>query len=197
LVLAGILLVGTLLVGIQAAARPAPAAQFTDGGAERCLTCHAAESMTLMANTAHGDTSNPYTPYAQQGCESCHGPGSLHASRARGGPGRPGLTQFGIVEPPRRQIDACLSCHATDMGELPGMAWNGSMHDVGNITCSNCHRVHALISPIVDRDLQIEVCSACHHGQVADHPRFEDKGILFDKLICHDCHDVHQLMARD
>ena len=63
-------------------------AQFSAGGTEQCLTCHAGDNMTIMAETPHGNTDNPHSPYSKQGCESCHGPGSVHISRAGGGAGR-------------------------------------------------------------------------------------------------------------
>ena len=76
----------------------APDAQFTSEGSERCLTCHAGESMTAVLDTPHGDATNPHTPFANYGCESCHGPGSWHISRARGGAGFPPLLGFHIEE---------------------------------------------------------------------------------------------------
>ena len=71
--------------------------QFTEGGTELCLSCHGGESMTIMADTAHGNVDNPHTPYAQKGCESCHGPGSVHVSRAGGGIGFPLLLSPGAA----------------------------------------------------------------------------------------------------
>jgi len=77
-----------------------PEAQFTAEGAERCLNCHAGERMTIMAETAHGNSQDPHTPFAKQGCESCHGPGSLHVSRARGGRGFPAMITLAAGFPP-------------------------------------------------------------------------------------------------
>ncbi len=71
-----------------------PQAQFTAAGVEGCLRCHVGDRLTAMAKTAHGNKDNPHTPYATQGCESCHGPGSFHSSRARGGVGFPALISF-------------------------------------------------------------------------------------------------------
>lgn len=189
-------LTGLLFTGAVARDRPAdglPEAQYTAEGSARCLRCHAGEQMTLMAETAHGDVENPHTPWAQKGCESCHGPGSLHASRARGGRGVPALVTFGRDESVSRQTQACIACHGQDMGDVPGMDWTGSAHDTGRMTCISCHDGHIADNPLRDQQAQRESCTQCHGRQVDSHPRFEDKGIVFDKLACYDCHDVHQL----
>jgi DmsE family decaheme c-type cytochrome len=170
-----------------------PEAQYTAEGTERCLKCHAGETMTVVADTAHGDAGNPHTPYAQKGCESCHGPGSLHVSRARGGIGFPALIVFDKRDTVARQTGACLGCHADDMGDLEGMAWSGSAHDTGRMTCVSCHQGHVVGNPLADPVRQQQSCAKCHDEDIAAHPRFEDKGIVFDKLSCYDCHDVHQL----
>ena len=82
------------------------------------------------------------------------------------------------------------------MGDLEGMAWTGSAHDDGEHHLHQLPRqAHIVGNPLLEtgqagRDL----CSNCHKDAIASHPRFEDKGIVFDRLSCHDCHDVHQLV---
>jgi DmsE family decaheme c-type cytochrome len=170
-----------------------PEAQYTAEGMERCMHCHGGERMTLMAETAHGNLDNPHTPWAKEGCESCHGPGSLHASRARGGRGFPSLVTFARDESAETKTQACIGCHAKVMGDQPGMEWTGSAHDTHDITCTTCHTAHAVDMPLKEQQKQTDSCTKCHKKQIAAHSRFEDKGIVFDKLTCYDCHDVHQL----
>jgi DmsE family decaheme c-type cytochrome len=169
-------------------------AQFTAEGTERCLRCHAGERMTIMADTAHGNPDNPDAPYASHGCESCHGPGSLHVSRARGGRGFPALVTFAESDSVQRQTEACIGCHANDMGDLEGMEWSGSVHDADDMTCVSCHEAHIVGNPLEVHERQLEACATCHKEEIASHSRFEDKGIVFDRLSCYDCHDVHQLI---
>jgi len=176
-------------------ARAQADAQFTDGGTQQCLDCHGGESMEVMAETPHGNVDNPHTPFATQGCESCHGPGSLHVSRAAGGAGFPALLRFNDAGVVAEQTAACVGCHADDMGELKRMKWTGSVHDTDEITCVNCHKAHATESPLADKTLQRDTCAGCHEAQIAAHPTFEDKGIVFDNLSCFDCHDIHQLLS--
>ena len=179
---------------LAASVAAASAADYTKEGTEKCLSCHAGDAMTVMADTVHGDIDNPHAPYATQGCESCHGPGSLHNSRARGGAGSPPLLRFGAQgDPQSEQTATCLACHAEAMGDLEGMAWTGSLHDTDEISCSNCHTMHVAVNPLAERAQQEANCAACHEDQIDSHNRFERKGIVFEKLTCHDCHDVHQL----
>lgn len=180
----------------QSGANPGPQAKFTEDGTERCLKCHGGERITVIAETAHGDKDDPHAPFAQQGCESCHGPGSLHVSRARGGAGFPALLRFQRGEPVAKQNGACLDCHAKDMAGVKGMEWSGSLHDTGRMTCVSCHKVHAQVDSMTFIEEQSKNCARCHKEQIARHPTFADKGIVFDQLTCFDCHDIHQLTAK-
>ena len=202
-------LLATASASAQQADKPADnpyIAQYTGEGAAACLYCHDVERMRLIAKTPHGDKKNPDSPFARHACESCHGPGSLHATRSRRGRGRPPMVNFGIntSTSPARQSQSCLTnCHEKKMGKLDGMQWKGSIH--GNpwkdaagkpqeMSCSNCHEVHVENDPMKDKQAQAKVCYSCHKKTEKEHPRFKDKAIAFEKLSCWDCHDVHQLI---
>jgi len=188
------LLTGFATLAIAQNDRPSTqAAQFTAGGTESCMRCHAGENMAIVGETPHGDKDNPDSPFAQQGCESCHGPGSLHVSRARGGAGFPALLRFGDRKTRPEQNQACLDCHAQDMGDTPGMEWQGSLHDTPRMTCVGCHTLHSAENDMLDKQTQTQTCSRCHEEQISAHKDFQSKGIVFDRLMCSDCHDVHQL----
>lgn len=196
--------------GLTQAPEAGPVSQnephYTETGVEACLYCHSVDRMRLILDTRHGDAKNPDTPMAQHGCESCHGPGSLHATRSRRGKGRPPMFSYGEKgkTPPGKQAKRCLeNCHDKTLGTLPGMEWEGSAHgrvwtDVdGNqkqMSCSNCHEIHIHTEPLKEKEQQAVICYRCHQKTEAEHPRFEEKGIDFDKLECWDCHDVHQLI---
>lgn len=170
-----------------------PQAQFTTDGVEGCFACHQGDHLSLMAKTVHGNSDNPYTPYATHGCESCHGPSSLHSSRARGGVGFPALITFHQgQEPSQVQNQACTSCHENDMGELKGIKWYGSRHELKGMTCNFCHQLHVASNPMKDQQLQKEQCSKCHSSKIETHDDFASSGIEFERLSCSTCHDVHQ-----
>lgn len=200
LALAG--MAGFLLAAGSAHGEPSghvPEAHYTDAGADGCMRCHAGDSIVVILETPHGDQTNPYAPFGKNeaGCEACHGPGSLHVSRARGGAGFPPLARFGRDgETVAEQLDICLGCHSETMGEHPGMAFRGSLHDTGRMTCSNCHTIHDSGIDLASRDAQITNCATCHDEQIENHQQFAGRGIVFDQLTCHDCHDVHQLKRR-
>lgn len=167
---------------------------FTESGSEDCLRCHSGEKIRGVLASPHLDSPNPNAPVAIHGCESCHGPGSIHISRAHGGQGFPPLTIFGrgsATSPRDEQLQACLSCHALGGMGVDVIGFVGSPHDRRTINCSTCHQVHVEDDPISDRESQAKTCNRCHRRHMESHPRFEDKSIDFDNLSCATCHDVH------
>ena len=128
-------------------------------------------------------------------CESCHGPGGMHSSRAGGGVGRPLLIAFEETDDAKEQNAACMSCHVETMGDLEGFAWVGSLHEAADMTCQDCHKSHSTDRAMRDPTEQRANCSGCHRRQIDRHPRCEGRGIEFDKLECSACHWVHELEA--
>lgn len=184
-------------------------AEFSAKKSQACLFCHNLERMRAILDTPHGDRNNPDSPYVQHECESCHGPGSLHVTRLRRNKTRVLMIDYSAETktPLAKQSETCLdNCHEKDMGKLKGMEWNGSVHgriwvdaDGQNkeMSCTNCHKLHEKHDSLKDRTQQATVCYKCHEKSEREHPRFEDKGIVFDKLTCWDCHDVHQLIYKE
>ena len=176
-------------------ASTAPQAKYTARGVEGCLECHAGVLMTLVADTVHGNKDNPHTPYANHGCESCHGPGSFHSSRARGGVGFPALLAFRQWETTELHNQACLNCHGKDMGELTAIVkWKGSLHEARGMTCIYCHQSHVSSDRMKDPQPQRERCSKCHGSKIAGHTGGED---LLKLKKCSECHKVHELTPKE
>lgn len=177
-----------------AAQAPTRTPGFTREGSESCLRCHSGEKMRAIAASPHFDMNIQGTPAATHGCESCHGKGSIHISRAHGGKGFPRLTEFarGRRGSPRdEQLHACLSCHADDsMGEMQTV-FIGSIHDRPSINCSNCHTAHEKSDPMGDIEAQTKVCSRCHRKDIRNHSPVKGEEIDFDTQACSTCHDVH------
>ena len=167
---------------------------YTELGVDDCLRCHSGEKMRAVLASPHMNSVNPEAPAAGHGCEACHGPGSIHISRAHGGQGFPPLTTFGrgsSASPREEQLQACLGCHALEGMGGEAIGFIGSPHDRRTINCSTCHQLHAGSDPIHDKEHQLKTCNRCHRRHMESHPRFEDKSINFDSLACATCHDVH------
>ncbi|MBT8059055.1 MAG: hypothetical protein KJO33_05630 [Gammaproteobacteria bacterium] len=150
--------------------------------------------MRAIAGSAHGDESRPNSPAARHGCESCHGPGSIHVSRAHGGRGFPPLTTFGRGKNASgrdEQLTACLACHGSGDRDVSQVVFAGSPHDRRTINCSSCHTAHAESDRMRDREGQVSTCSRCHKRQIESHPEFRGRRLDFGAVSCAACHDVH------
>jgi DmsE family decaheme c-type cytochrome len=125
------------------------------------------------------------------GCESCHGPGSLHV--------KVGGSRATMVNP-RKSPEACFQCHLDKRGEfsLP------NTHPVlaGKVSCVDCHNVHegdAIKGTGASMDAQNDTCTKCHSAQKG--PFVYEHGAM--KEGCTACHNPHgsvnqrMLVARD
>lgn len=189
-------LLPALMTATESEVEPKRTPSFTEDGSATCLKCHSGEKMRAMQGSSHFDPETPHTPAADHGCESCHGAGSIHSSRAHGGVGFPALTMFGrgsANSPRDEQLAACLDCHAGEETGREPIAFFGSVHDRRTINCSTCHKAHVEVDPISDKEKQAATCFRCHRKQREEHPRFEGKSINFDALSCSTCHDVHMV----
>lgn len=151
-------------------------ADFT--GSESCAECHG-------DITEHFDTSTHARIKAEGGkalnvgCESCHGPGSLH-DQTGGGPDT-------IVNPEQSQ-QVCFRCHADKRGEfsLP------HSHPVaGNkVSCSDCHNVHegpAIAGGARTVASRNQTCYECHTAQRGPFV-FEHEAMREGCTACHEPH---------
>jgi DmsE family decaheme c-type cytochrome len=163
-----------------------------------CTTCHDENwrvPVLAIYQTPHGNHADPRTPT----CQSCHGESEAH--RANPGEAAPD-TVFGTkskhVSSAQQRGDACLTCHQTGQR----LHWSGSEHQVRDVTCSNCHTVHANRDPVLTKITQPDVCFACHKTQRAQVHRISRHPILEGKVSCSDCHNPHgstgpKLMAKN
>ena len=159
------------------------AAEFM--GADICEACHEDIAAGLGMNP-HGQSADPRTPSARDGCESCHGPGSLHVEAD--GESSAGMFSFHPVsdETTELQNAACLACH---QGKAL-MHWQASAHDNEDTACSSCHTVH-LPDRVLERTTQAEVCYGCHRTIRAQTYHASTHPIRAAKVVCSDCHNAH------
>ena len=168
---------------LQAQTQP-PAAPGDYVGEDTCLGCHA-DQAAVYHSSPHGRAENPRSPRAKQGCESCHGPGKAHVDAG----GDPKLIQNPAKMPPRDASDRCMTCH----NRGAHAAWEGSAHDVRQVSCTTCHSVHHAKSAkgqLKARD-QSTLCATCHRDKVAKADRSGHMPLREGKLECTSCHNPH------
>jgi predicted CXXCH cytochrome family protein len=178
-------------------------------GSKECEQCHE-KIYRDFATADHARLIAEGKNALQAGCESCHGPCSLHSDS--GGetkppfsfaPGRPSANSFGArvaVEPPRSKETVCFQCHADVRGQfnLP------SHHPVpeGKMSCTDCHSPHkgsiyrgggtALLS-------ENESCFRCHDKERGPYV-FEHEASREGCTVCHAAHgslNAKMLTVRD
>lgn len=160
-------------------------------GSETCATCHEAESHEWMLST-HARISIPMEGVQIEGCEMCHGPGSMHVD-AGGGKG------VKIINPSKDPA-ACYACHMDKKAEFM-LPFHHPVQE-GHMSCTDCHSPHgpeARPWSATSRADINEKCVTCHKEQqgpfVWEHEAM-DEG-------CTSCHQVHgsvndkMLVARD
>lgn len=166
-------------------------------GSKECEQCHEEIYKNFVtADHARLITGGPNALNA--GCESCHGPASLHSDS--GGEikppygftsGRPHSGSFDAqlgVEPARAVETVCFQCHNDVRGQfnLP------SHHPVpeGRMTCTECHPPHKGIAHkggSTRLNSQEENCLQCHPSQRGPYV-FEHEAMREGCTTCHSSH---------
>ena len=135
-------------------------------------------------------------------CESCHGPGSLAIE---------GLTPEKVAEdlkegkktecnfstlidfktlPARARSLVCLKCHTAN-ATFNLHAWNAGDHAQNDVSCSDCHKIHAGADLIVRPRETYNMCTQCHEDVLAEFSLPSHHPILERKVFCTDCHNPH------
>ena len=137
-------------------------------GMEGCFECHSTGPVTVDAN---GDVH-----VSENGvrCESCHGPGSAHAT----GPRHHKLTNPAKLSAAKLN-DFCGRCHRMPTGKNAAIDWNYAwnvrhqpvylsqsrcfLESAGKLSCLTCHSPH---EPAATKSAFLfnEKCSQCHSG---------------------------------
>ena len=71
------------------------------------------------------------------------------------------------------------------------MHWPGSQHQVNDVPCASCHRVHAASDPMLVKSEQPTVCFTCHKEQRAQIRQISSHPLDVGKMACSDCHNPH------
>jgi DmsE family decaheme c-type cytochrome len=178
-----------LLVGARAPSA-APAATYV--GSEACAQCHEDLVKAYAANPHTRAERDAQLVADRTGCESCHGPGSLHVA-AGGDKSDPGwATIRNFKNTPAAEATAvCTTCHRT--GEQ--FYWDQSTHARHDVTCINCHSVHS--SRDLDHSRLLKTadvnsqCLTCHKNRRMMLARSAHMPLTEGGMNCASCHNPH------
>lgn len=156
---------------------PAAMKGATYVGTETCATCHEKEYKEYKLST-HARISNEKMEGTAQGCEMCHGPGSVHAEASGG--------KDNIINP-KKSPEICFTCHMEKKMEFR-LPYHHPVLE-GKMSCSDCHDPHGTdvrTWSATGEDTN-EVCFKCHKDQrgpfVYEHDALKEG--------CTACHKVH------
>ncbi len=157
----------------------APGAKYV--GTKACADCHD-EVVEKFKSNVHGRIIAGETPIGQTGCETCHGPGSVHIENED--PSK-------IINP--KKIDAvpasaiCLRCHTGD----EHTNWNGSEHSLNDVSCVSCHKIHNNNNEYLLVKPEPQLCYDCHKDVRAKFYYPTHHPVNEGKMKCSDCHANH------
>jgi predicted CXXCH cytochrome family protein len=163
-----------------------PGATFT--GSETCAQCHANQHKNFAGSDharlkAHGDHAT------NVGCESCHGPASVHISS--GGAARTILN-------PRRSPETCYQCHVDKRGSF-SLTHSHPLIE-GRVSCADCHDPHegrAAPGGATSLASADQTCFKCHTVQRGPFV-FEHEALREGCQTCHSPHgSVNQKMLTE
>lgn len=152
---------------------------------ETCYACH--ETMKNFINSIHDRIAHFETKGIEKGCESCHGPGSKHVET--GDPAQ--ILSFNGNDLTSYEKSAlCLQCHDQ-------MNWRYSEHFNHDVSCSNCHSIHAPEAGKLLIKSETDLCFDCHQHIKSKtmmpnhHPIWEEQKTGRKRMTCGDCHNPH------
>lgn len=158
-------------------------------GTMNCLMCHEDYKEGFL-KTRHslslGDTK---AKPEEQGCEQCHGAGSLHMEMLGNEPGDRGIFLFADDKADEQYLSTCLECHDS---RIDSDIWMEGYHWEAELECASCHDVHDReFDYQLKMETSLELCYSCHtsiksqfEAGRSHHPLRDDKGCV----ICHDPH---------
>ncbi len=145
-------------------------------GQAACLECHEG-----IAAGVHSRLSEFEYMGGTQGCEACHGGGSLHVESGDTSK----ILRFGEMLP-EESAAVCAKCHSD--GKL--MDWTHGEHALADVACTDCHNVHAG-GKMSLKQQDPDLCYSCHQEQQAKANFPSHHPIKEGKMTCGDCHNPH------
>ena len=171
-------------------------ANYSRKGADTCLACHDEDSEFPVLNifkTPHGlqnKNVNSHSPFAQKQCETCHGPAGKHSTkRLRKGQKREDMIDFSRLSniPVAEKNKICASCHV----KKAKSHFDGGIHEVNEVACTDCHQVHKPKDPMLENIAQVNKCVSCHTAKKLITNKFSTHPFRKGQMGCTSCHAPH------
>ncbi len=161
--------------------------EYDPRGARACLTCHNNPTVTSILETSHGNSNIAGSPFANQDCESCHGPSPDHVRTMQS----PAVVFEGSDRFPASELEVqnqmCLNCHQS----RATVHWSASEHQASDLACATCHTLHASQSSVLNQLRDESLCLTCHLEQRSQLNRRSHHPVAEGLMSCNDCHNPH------
>lgn len=154
-------------------------------GSQTCQVCHEDVFNAFQTNPHHVVESDSKRGWKDKGCESCHGPGSVHAESG---------SAADIRNPaklrPAESARKCLNCHLNEPTHVGRIQ---SSHAKDEIACVSCHTMHKTPEEFVRRKFSSinQQCAMCHIPAWAEFQRPFRHRLPEAAMSCVDCHNPH------
>jgi len=168
---------------------PAFAAAQSYVGGDACRTCHGDIWADFYKNPHYINVASGKLPPEKTGCESCHGPGSLHVASHGATP----IPRAFSKMPPQEVLADCLACHSKTLSRAN---IRRSAHTEAGVVCNNCHSIHKSTAPrFLLAKIQRELCYGCHAEVRAQFDLPVKHRVNEGVIDCTDCHNPHGAFA--
>jgi len=171
-------------------------------GSAVCMGCHEEIYNNFLKKNAHRVVeTDKKRGWEEKACESCHGPGSIHAESASAADIRnPARIKPALAD------RSCLKCHLNTPTQV-GRVMGG--HARSQVACVQCHSVHSTEpkntlwsgQPLLPGGIQntpsptvakrTAQCVGCHQAAWAEFQRPHRHKVPEGAMTCTDCHNPH------
>ncbi len=173
-------------------------------GTRNCLSaCHFHDKMKrdFDASTM-GAQLSPKSGMPLVDCESCHGPGSLAVEQitaekveADKKAGRQTACDHETLIdlknlPSQAQSLICLKCHTAN-ASFNLHNWNAGSHAINDVSCFDCHNLHAGPDLTVRTSDMANMCEKCHQETRTEFSLPSRHPVSEKRVFCTDCHAHH------